>query len=93
MSGKLQKRIIFTVSFFHFCNAVSHYFSILETLKMNDSKIMCNTGNSSEPRNLTKLVVVIDTSTTLQLIRTFQYLPDPTFDISNKTLKALERLV
>ncbi|CAC5414003.1 PLXNB [Mytilus coruscus] len=64
--------------------------SILDSVNMNDSKIMCKTGESNETRNLTKLVVVIDTLTTLQLNRTFQYLPDPTFDISNETLKAIE---
>ncbi|CAG2203340.1 unnamed protein product [Mytilus edulis] len=63
---------------------------ILDSVNMNDSKIMCKTGESNEPRNLTKLVVVIDSLTTLQLTRTFQYLPDPTFDISNETLKAIE---
>lgn len=54
---------------------------------------MCKTGESNATRNLTKLVVVIDSLTTLRLKRTFQYLPDPTFDISNETLKAIERLV
>ncbi|XP_052080590.1 plexin-B1-like [Mytilus californianus] len=64
--------------------------SILDSLNLHDSKIMCKTRESNETRNLTKLVVVIDTLTTLQLNGTFQYLPDPTFDISNGTLKALE---
>ncbi|CAG2223448.1 PLXNB [Mytilus edulis] len=63
---------------------------ILDSVNMNDSKIMCKTGESNATRNLTKLVVVIDSLTTLQLTRTFQYLPDPTFDISNETLKAIE---
>lgn len=69
------------------------YFSIFDSLNVHDSKIMCKTGISKIPLNLTKLVVVIDTSTTLELNRTFKYLPDPIFDISNETLKAIERLV
>ncbi|CAC5391119.1 PLXNB [Mytilus coruscus] len=64
--------------------------SILDNVNMNDSKIMCKTGESNETRILTQLVVVIDTLTTLRLNRTFHYLPDPTFDISNETLKAIE---
>ncbi|XP_063418244.1 plexin-A2-like [Mytilus trossulus] len=65
--------------------------SILNNLNLHDSKIMCKTGESSEPRNLTKLVVVIDTFTKLQLNGTFEYLLNPTFDISkNETLKAIE---
>ncbi|CAG2203342.1 unnamed protein product [Mytilus edulis] len=65
--------------------------SILNNLNLHDSKIMCKTGVSKKPRNLTKLVVVIDTFTKLQLNVTFEYLPDPTFDISkNETLKAIE---
>ncbi|CAC5392625.1 unnamed protein product [Mytilus coruscus] len=64
--------------------------SKLENLVFNDSVIMCKTGNSTDPTNLTELVVIIDTLTVLQLNGTFQYLPDPTFDFSNETLKALE---
>ncbi|XP_052080277.1 hepatocyte growth factor receptor-like isoform X2 [Mytilus californianus] len=52
--------------------------------------IKCKTGKSVEPRNMTQLNVVIDDLTVLTLKETFQYLPDPTFDISTELPKALQ---
>ncbi|XP_052080585.1 plexin-B1-like isoform X2 [Mytilus californianus] len=80
----------YTIDFCDRYNVICIECSIFDSVNMNDSKIMCKTGESNETRNLTQLVVVIDTLTTLRLNRTFQYLPDPTFDISNETLKAIE---
>ncbi|CAG2203352.1 unnamed protein product [Mytilus edulis] len=50
--------------------------------------IKCKTTRSNQPRNMTRLRVVIDGLTELLLNETFQYLPDPTFNVSNKTRKA-----
>ncbi|XP_063446092.1 plexin-2-like [Mytilus trossulus] len=52
--------------------------------------IKCKTGISSEPRNMTHLNVVIDDLTVLTLRKTYQYLPDPTFNISTEIPKALQ---
>ncbi|VDI43472.1 Hypothetical predicted protein [Mytilus galloprovincialis] len=62
----------------------------LYKLDLQDSTIMCKTGNSTGPINLTELVVFIDTNTHFTLNETFQYLPDPTFEFVNETLNALE---
>ncbi|CAG2205779.1 PLXNA [Mytilus edulis] len=62
----------------------------LYKLDLQDSTIMCKTGNSTGPINLTELVVFIDTNTHFTLNGTFQYLPDPTFEFVNETLNALE---
>ncbi|XP_063418249.1 plexin-B2-like [Mytilus trossulus] len=50
--------------------------------------IKCKTKKSDQPRNMTRLEVVIDGLTVLSLNETFQYLPDPTFNLSNKARKA-----
>ncbi|VDI09897.1 plexin A [Mytilus galloprovincialis] len=52
--------------------------------------IKCQTGQSEEPRNMTRLQVVIDDFTNLTLNETFQYLPDPTFNISNEPQKSVQ---
>ncbi|CAC5360071.1 unnamed protein product [Mytilus coruscus] len=52
--------------------------------------IKCKTDRSVEPRNMTELYVVIDDLTVLTLKETFQYLPDPTFNLSTKLPKALQ---
>ncbi|CAC5377409.1 PLXND [Mytilus coruscus] len=52
--------------------------------------IKCKTGQSREPRNMTRLQVVIDDLTNLTLKETFRYLPDPTFNISNEPQKSLQ---
>ncbi|XP_076112674.1 plexin-A2-like isoform X1 [Mytilus galloprovincialis] len=62
----------------------------LYKLDLQDSTIMCKTGNSTGPINSTELVVFIDTNTHFTLNGTFQYLPDPTFEFVNETLNALE---
>ncbi|XP_052080994.1 plexin-B2-like [Mytilus californianus] len=50
--------------------------------------IKCKTTKSDQPRNMTRLQVVIDDLTVLTLNGTFQYLPDPKIVFSNKTQKA-----
>ncbi|CAC5360076.1 PLXNA [Mytilus coruscus] len=56
----------------------------------NYSYIKCKTGKSIEPRHMTQLNVVIDDLTALTLNATFQYLPDPTFNISTEFPKSLQ---
>lgn len=60
---------------------------------MQNNYIKCKTGISTISRNMTRLTVVIDDLTVLTLNETFQYLPDPTFNISTEIPKALQRLV
>ncbi|CAG2200934.1 PLXNA [Mytilus edulis] len=60
------------------------------TFSLQNHYIACKTGISSEPRNMTQLNVVIDGLTVLTLNETFQYLPDPTFNISTEIPKALQ---
>ncbi|CAG2203346.1 unnamed protein product [Mytilus edulis] len=50
--------------------------------------IKCKTGNSSKTRNMTRLQVKIDDLTMLQFNGTFRYLPDPKFNIFNRSPKA-----
>ncbi|XP_071159994.1 plexin A3-like [Mytilus edulis] len=57
--------------------------SLLENT-IRSTNIKCKTGKSQEPRNMTLLHVVIDDLTILELRKTFQYLPDPTFNISSE---------
>ncbi|XP_071160326.1 uncharacterized protein [Mytilus edulis] len=57
---------------------------------LQNPQIKCKTGISSEPRNMTQLNIVIDGLTELTLNETFQYLPDPTFNISTEIPKALQ---
>ncbi|VDI53184.1 Hypothetical predicted protein, partial [Mytilus galloprovincialis] len=54
------------------------------------SLIKCQTGKSIEPRNMTQLEVIIDELTMLTLNAPFQYLPDPTFNVSTKVPKSLQ---
>ncbi|CAG2245818.1 unnamed protein product [Mytilus edulis] len=60
------------------------------TFSLQNHYIKCKTGISTEPRNMTQLNVVIDDLTVLTLNKTFQYLPDPTFNISTEIPKALQ---
>ncbi|XP_052081072.1 plexin-A1-like [Mytilus californianus] len=57
--------------------------SVLENT-ISSTNIKCKTGRSQVPRNMTLLHVVIDDLTAFKLNRTFRYLPDPTFNISNE---------
>ncbi|CAG2238875.1 PLXNA [Mytilus edulis] len=57
---------------------------------LNEPIIKCKTGQSEEPRNMTRLQVVIDDLTNLTLNETFRYLPDPTFNISNEPQKSVQ---
>ncbi|XP_063443277.1 plexin-A1-like [Mytilus trossulus] len=57
--------------------------SLLEDT-IRSTHIKCKTGNSQKPRNMTLLHIVIDDLTIFELRRTFQYLPDPTFNISSE---------
>ncbi|OPL33667.1 hypothetical protein AM593_01892, partial [Mytilus galloprovincialis] len=54
----------------------------------SENRIKCKTGKSDGDRNMSRLQVVIDDLTVLSLNRTFKYLPDPTFSLSNKSTKA-----
>ncbi|VDI66849.1 Hypothetical predicted protein [Mytilus galloprovincialis] len=57
---------------------------------INTTFIKCKTGKSEEPRNMTQLQIVIDDLTVLTLNETFQYLSDPTFNISNEAAISIE---
>ncbi|CAC5360073.1 PLXNA [Mytilus coruscus] len=61
-----------------------------KTSNLQNPYIKCTTGNTTEPRNMTQLYVVIDDLTILTLNETFQYLPDPTFNISTEIPKVLQ---
>ncbi|CAG2229170.1 PLXNA [Mytilus edulis] len=54
----------------------------------SENRIKCKTGKSDGDRNMSRLQVVIDDLTVLSLNKTFKYLPDPTFSLSNKSTKA-----
>ncbi|XP_076089869.1 uncharacterized protein LOC143061509 [Mytilus galloprovincialis] len=54
----------------------------------SSNTIKCKTGKSDVSQNMSQLQVVIDNMTILMLNRTFQYLPDPKFTLSNESRKA-----
>ncbi|VDI01490.1 Hypothetical predicted protein, partial [Mytilus galloprovincialis] len=57
---------------------------------LSSKSIICKTGQSGEVQNMTKLQIVIDDLTVLALNGRFQYLPDPSFKISNESQKAMQ---
>ncbi|XP_076089547.1 plexin-2-like [Mytilus galloprovincialis] len=61
-----------------------------QTTILQNPYIKCKTGISTEPRNMTQLNVIIDDFTVLTLNETFQYLPDPSFNISTEIPKAFQ---
>ncbi|CAG2187327.1 PLXNB [Mytilus edulis] len=61
-----------------------------KTPSSQNNYIKCKTGISTMSRNMNRLKVVIDDLTVLTLNETFQYLPDPTFNISTEIPKALQ---
>ncbi|XP_071176446.1 uncharacterized protein [Mytilus edulis] len=61
-----------------------------KTSSSQNDYIKCKTGMSTKHRVMTRLEVVIDVLTVLTLNETFQYLPDPTFNISTEIPKALQ---
>ncbi|XP_071160360.1 uncharacterized protein [Mytilus edulis] len=61
-----------------------------QTTSLQNPYIKCKTGISTEPRNMTQLNVIIDDLTVLTLNETFQYLPDPSFNISTEIPKAFQ---
>lgn len=78
-----QKQVQIVKLFFYFYSAIQSEFS--------SKKIKCKTGKTDVSRNMSRLQVVIDDLTILNVTGIFQYLPDPQFTLSNESNKAQQR--